>query len=194
MNVTRVRWVQNIFARLFIGSVDLLQAYYTYGETVAVGTLMLGAIAEYTNNLLQNSAPPPAGNFPRGQYFEEVANVNLGGNIKAIDAFASTEGGIDVLSLRSHNLGTPQGLISAIRGDAFELRDKIQRSSVLQGRDRFGNVQRFQTTSIQARTLLVVVPETQQSFLSSPAFRGFVAEIAEGTETFIRVVPKKGWK
>jgi RHS repeat-associated protein len=170
-----------------------VERFSTWGSRIADGITIGLAGLEFvnlaTNALLRNTAEIPAGLGDRGVQIEETAGVNLGGTFPKIDDFRD---GV-ATSVRSHQVsGGAEGLLRAIRRDVNVL-NGIENKR-LSGVSRFGQRVVINPGEIEAKSLLVAIPEADATLLLNPQLRAALAELSEESEVLIRVVPVKGWR
>lgn len=128
----------------------------------------------------------------RGIRVEDIAGANLAGNVSGIDDIRYVDGTEDAFatSIRSHDKNGPEALRKAIQNDAYELYDKSSR--VMYGTDRNGNYVEIQPNVVKGKGLLVAIPWSHREWLTQ--ISQAVDDIAERTETVIRIVPIKKWR
>jgi hypothetical protein len=136
---------------------------------------------------LNNPAPIPSGNFPRGRELETLSGANLGGNVEAIDHFKDGF----AASVRSHNQ-MEASLVQSIQRDLDKL-DGIE-SRELRGTTSSGERIVIRPGDIRSKALLVYVPENHGEYLMSQSFRNVLTGFREFYKTTIRIIPVRGWR
>jgi hypothetical protein len=161
---------------------------------VALTVLEVGmGFLEHASQSLHDTADSLDGlsTAERGRRIEQIAGANLGGNVSGIDdiRFADEDSAF-VTSVRSHDVKSPEALLRAIRNDANELYDKSSRT--MRGPTSSGRLVAIDPDIVKGRALLVAIPSNRAVWLRS--FTQTLRQIADSTETVVRVVPVRGWR
>jgi RHS repeat-associated protein len=154
-------------------------------------TIGLEFLDTAANAWLNNTDPIPPGDVTRGQFLEQKAGANLGGNYPKIDDFRNGH----ATSFKSRSRGTMADLLKVIEDDLEDIKDIENQTlngvtSVANGRQRVI----IRPGDIQAKSLMVGIPENQRSFLSIPVFRETIRRLSDAYRTTIRIIPVRGFR
>jgi hypothetical protein len=152
-------------------------------------TLSAGALAfvEASSNLLLNNVDPVemANNNP-GDWVEKQVGANMT-DYEVIDDFRDG----NVTSIKT-NQQSMERLTAAITKEAETLGS---RSQDFQPRNSApASVKPIPISTVQTRTVLFTIPETNAGFLRDSTFIQAVRQIQQSTKVIVRVVPIRGWK
>jgi hypothetical protein len=184
--VPRLSYYANMSAYWFFANSVAIEFYFNIS---VLGLMFLDGACEL---VIQNTEPViPINNEEVGEFVEHKINANAT-KYNGIDDIreGSTKDKFHVTSLKSNSQNITR-LTKVIEDTAQDLTPNRNFKSK---KEFIGQVPVIQSSQVESKALIVVIPQNHSSYLTNTKFIQMVNQTAKATQVAIRVVPLTGWK